>query len=251
MTDTYFTVLAPVPGTIVPLEQVPDPVFNQRMLGDGLAIDPAHGTLTAPFDGRIININPNLHAFVLEHNGVELLVHVGLDTIHLQGKGFIPLVKVGEVVKAGQPLLQFDLAIVRKKLQVPFVLCIITTPSKVKVHPVKETIIQAGQPLFTVHLPLYKDNRVRTQRVLESAPITVYNEHGLHARPAGLLARLCGSYPHPISVCKKDKCVNAKSIIGIMELAVAQGEQIIFKLEGPQTDATAFMAQLRLFFTGK
>lgn len=253
MTRNVFTVFAPVKGAIVPLDQVPDLVFNQRMLGDGAAIDPADGTVAAPFDGKIININPNLHAFVLAaQNGLELLVHIGLDTVKLHGKGFTPLAKVGDTVTQGQPILQFDLARIGAALKVPFVLCIITAPSHVKVHPADCEIVQAGQPLFTVQLSSAKLPAPEGQNDwIESYPFTVKNEHGLHARPAGLLARLCGTYPHAISICKQNQCANAKSIIGIMGLAVLQGEQVTFRLEGPQEEAEAFISQLNLFFAGK
>ncbi len=251
MTRNVFTVLAPVKGALVPLEQVPDPVFNQRMLGDGAAIDPADGTITAPFDGKIININPHLHAFVLEHHGLELLVHIGLDTVKLRGEGFFPHVKVGDNVTKGQPLLTFDLARLGAALKVSFVLCIITAPSHVQVTPVDCEIVQAGQPLFTVKQTTQQEDTSAAVPFTQSDPIVVKFEHGLHARPAGLLARLCGTYPYDISICKQDACANAKSIIGILGLAVKNGEQVSFQLGGPQQEAMTFISQLQLFFSGK
>ena len=92
------TVFAPIDGAVVPLEQVPDPVFSERMLGDGVALDPAGDTIYAPIDGKIINFNKALHALVIAQNGIEILIHVGLETVSLKGEGFTPLVKEGETV---------------------------------------------------------------------------------------------------------------------------------------------------------
>lgn len=245
---TTLTVFAPVKGALVPLEQVPDPVFNQKMLGDGIAIDPADGTLVAPFDGKIINFNPNLHAFVLEKNGIELLVHVGINTVSLHGEGFTALVHVGDNVKAGQPILHFNLARVSAALQTPFVLCVVTSPSQAIVRPSMCEIVQAGQPLFTVSLGSTKQSAAHTNECVESAPLTITNVHGLHARPAGILARLCGTYAHTVFLCKQDQCVNAKSIVGIMSLALAQGDHVTLKVAGPQPQAKAFIAQLEAAF---
>lgn len=247
MARTTFTVLAPVKGALVPLNQVPDPVFSQKMLGDGIAIDPADGTLHAPFDGKIINMNPNLHAFVIEKNGIELLVHIGLDTVRLKGKGFTPLVKVGDTVSAGQPILHFDLARITSALDVPFVLCIVTSPSHAQIRPSDCELVQVGQPLFTVTVPAAKSTAASTN-FITSAPITITNAHGLHARPAGLLARLCGEYPYDISICKKSQCVNAKSIVSIMGLALAQGDSVTLQVHAPQTQAQACLERLEKAF---
>ncbi len=249
MDKSLFTVFAPVKGALVPLEQVPDPVFSQRMLGDGIAIDPADGTICAPFDGKVINFNPNLHAFVLAQQNIELLVHVGLDTVQLRGQGFTPLVKVGETVQVGQPILNFNLAHVTSNLKVALVLCIVTVPNQVKVRPVNCEIVQVGHPLFRLQVATASPNKHRVDDTVLSASFTVTNSQGLHARPAGLLARLCGAYPHPVFICKQHSCANAKSIIGIMGLAISHGEKITFKIGGPTQEATAFITQLQSFFT--
>ena len=90
-------VLAPLSGQIWPLERVPDPVFAQKMVGDGLSIDPVDSVLVAPCDGEVVLLHAAGHAVTLRtHEGVELLMHVGIDTINLKGEGFRPLVKVGD-----------------------------------------------------------------------------------------------------------------------------------------------------------
>ncbi|QIZ66169.1 PTS sugar transporter subunit IIA [Geobacillus subterraneus] len=110
------TIVAPLSGTIVPLEDVPDPVFAQKMMGDGIAIDPTDGDVVAPVDGEIIQLFPTKHAIGLRSEaGVELLIHVGIDTVSMNGEGFTAYVKAGDRVKRGERLLSVDFSLVREK----------------------------------------------------------------------------------------------------------------------------------------
>ena len=102
-------ILAPLSGVVVPLDAVPDPVFAGKMVGDGVAIDPTSCEVLAPFSGTITQLHQAHHALaVTADNGVEVLIHVGLDTIDLKGEGLTPLVAQGARVEAGQALLVFD-----------------------------------------------------------------------------------------------------------------------------------------------
>ena len=96
---------SPAQGFLRPLEQVPDPVFSEHMLGNGFAIEPAEGILYAPFAGTVSNINKNAHALVLTQNGFEILLHIGLETVALKGQGFEVLVQEGQSVSCGSSLL--------------------------------------------------------------------------------------------------------------------------------------------------
>src|SRR5436305_3478147 len=90
-TTRQLTILAPLSGLIWPLERVPDPVFAQKMVGDGLSIDPTDSVLVAPCDGEIVLVHAANHAVTLRTlQGVELLMHVGIDTVGLKGQGFRP-----------------------------------------------------------------------------------------------------------------------------------------------------------------
>ena len=100
---------SPAAGTLMPLEQVPDPVFSQHMLGNGFAVNPQNGEVSSPCGGTITNINQNKHALVISQNGFEVLIHIGVETVSLKGKGFDVLVKQGQQVQPGQPILRFDL----------------------------------------------------------------------------------------------------------------------------------------------
>lgn len=113
-------------GDIIALKDVPDPVFNQKMLGEGVAMIPADGTVHAPVDGRVIQVAPTKHAVgLLAEDGTEVLIHVGLETVTLDGEGFSVKVSEGETVSVGQPLIHFDLEYVRthaKSLITPIVI---------------------------------------------------------------------------------------------------------------------------------
>ena len=103
-------ILAPVTGKVVPLAEVPDPVFAGGMMGDGVAIIPTEGKLVAPFAGEVSAIFPTGHAVGLKSDtGVEVLLHLGVDTVKLEGKGFTAHVKEGQHVAAGAPLVDFDI----------------------------------------------------------------------------------------------------------------------------------------------
>lgn len=107
-------VAAPLTGEVLPLSEVPDQVFSQKMMGDGFAIMPTDGTVVSPVDGKIVNIFPTKHAIGIESkNGREILIHFGIDTVKLNGQGFEALVSQGDEVKKGQPLLKVDLEYVK------------------------------------------------------------------------------------------------------------------------------------------
>ena len=104
------TLLAPVSGVIYPLERVPDPVFSQKLAGDGISIDPTDNILRAPCPGEIVQQHAAGHAVTLKTAGdIEVLMHVGIDTVTLKGKGFTPRVKIGDKVDTGAALIEFDL----------------------------------------------------------------------------------------------------------------------------------------------
>ena len=117
---------APISGWLVSIADVPDPVFSGRILGDGFAIDPTDATLRAPFAGVVTSVHRAHHAVTLRaEDGAEVLMHVGLDTVALKGDGFTPHVAEGDRVKAGDPLISFDMDVISqlvRSLVVPVVL---------------------------------------------------------------------------------------------------------------------------------
>lgn len=110
------SVVAPLSGTIKSLEEVPDPVFSQKMMGDGIAIVPDNGKVVSPVDGEIMQLFPTKHAVGIKAaNGAELLIHIGLETVSMKGEGFEAHVSEGSKVQAGDPLITFDVSLVEEK----------------------------------------------------------------------------------------------------------------------------------------
>ena len=105
------TVAAPVAGKVIPASEIPDETFASGMLGQGVGILPEEETVLAPFDGKVSSVADTRHAVGVTGPGdMEVLIHVGVDTVKMKGEGFTVLVKEGDAVKAGQPLMRFDRA---------------------------------------------------------------------------------------------------------------------------------------------
>ena len=142
--DQEETLVSPMTGKLLPIEKVPDEVFSQKMMGDGFAVDPAEGVVVSPVDGEIINLFPTKHAIgIRTPNGRGVLIHIGIDTVKLEGKGFESFVQEGDSVKAGQKLLEFDLDFVKEN-----------APSLIS--PIVFTNLEEGK---TVHIEKENVNR--------------------------------------------------------------------------------------------
>lgn len=108
--------IAPQTGTVVKLEEVPDPVFAEKMLGDGVATIPTENTVYAPVSGVLADVAETKHAYcITTEDGLDVLVHIGIDTVKLEGEGLKALVKTGDKVKAGDPIAEADLAFIQSK----------------------------------------------------------------------------------------------------------------------------------------
>lgn len=115
-TSKEVKIYAPLSGEIVNIEDVPDVVFSEKIVGDGVAIRPTGDTIVAPVNGTIGKIFETNHAFSIESDeGVELFVHFGIDTVELKGEGFTRLAEEGQKVSAGDPVIKFDLALLEEK----------------------------------------------------------------------------------------------------------------------------------------
>ena len=129
-------VASPFAGQVVPVTEVPDPVFAQRMLGDGFAVIPHEEAqvveVCAPISGTLRKIFKTLHAFaIVGDDGAELLVHIGLETVELKGEGFTALVESGARVNAGQPIISVDMAAIRAGGRTPITPVVFTKNGQV------------------------------------------------------------------------------------------------------------------------
>ena len=113
-------------GKVVEITEVPDPVFAQKMMGDGFAIIPEEGKLISPVAGEIIQVFPTKHAFGIKSGDIELLIHVGLETVAMKGEGFEVAVSAGDRVEVGQTLLTYDLELVKEKAKDIITPCVVT-----------------------------------------------------------------------------------------------------------------------------
>ncbi|HLR62818.1 MAG TPA: PTS glucose transporter subunit IIA [Lentibacillus sp.] len=140
-------IFAPLTGKVIPLENVPDPVFSQKMMGDGVAIEPVIETVLAPVKGKIVQLFQTKHAIGLEtENGMEILIHIGLETVRLNGEGFISHVHEGDKVNPGDKLITFEMNIIKSKAESVVTPVIITNTAEMQQINVTETKeVTAGQ----------------------------------------------------------------------------------------------------------
>ena len=146
------SVSSPLAGTVVPLEQVKDESFAKGMLGPGIGIEPADGLVVAPFDGKVTVAFPTGHAYGLKSaSGVQVLIHVGMDTVKLDGKGFTPRVAKGDIVRRGDVLAEVDLDVIRAAGYETITPVVVTNKKKLgPVTPVASGQIQRGDALLDV-----------------------------------------------------------------------------------------------------
>lgn len=147
-------VYAPVSGEIVPIEDVPDVVFAEKIVGDGLAINPKGKQIVAPIDGTIGKIFETNHAFSIESpQGLELFVHFGVGTVELRGNGFTRLAEEGQEVKMGDPILEFDLAYLKDQVESLLTPVVLANMEDIQTLDKRQGSIEAGKDvIFTVVL---------------------------------------------------------------------------------------------------
>ncbi|WP_085521116.1 PTS sugar transporter subunit IIA [Tuberibacillus sp. Marseille-P3662] len=139
--------VSPVNGQSVDIGEVPDPTFSEKMMGDGIAIKPEEGKVVAPIDSEVVQVFPTKHAVGLKtRSGVELLIHIGLETVSMDGEGFEAHVKQGQRIKSGDALISFDLNLVAEKAADTVIPVIITNVDQVDIlNQQIDKNVQAGQ----------------------------------------------------------------------------------------------------------
>jgi glucose-specific phosphotransferase system IIA component len=199
---------SPSSGPVVLLEDVPDQVFAQRMAGDGAAIDPLDHRLLAPCRGKVTRVHRNRHAVALATDeGVKILIHIGIETVGLDGEGFQVRVSDGQRVSKGDLLIEFDADLIARKAK--SLITVVLVAKNDRFHPTNlfQGLAEASTtPLFLIHTKDQLPEAVapavdRSVPRVESGPIVVQAEHGIHARPATALADTAG---HSKSVAALD-----------------------------------------------
>ncbi|WP_339795813.1 PTS system trehalose-specific EIIBC component [Paenibacillus sp. FSL R5-0744] len=147
--------ISPLSGTAVSLEQVPDPAFAEKQMGEGIAIEPSEGKVYAPFDATVAHVIKSKHALILEHaSGVQVLIHVGINTVSLKGSGFTTHKNIGDKVQAGELLLEFDMEAIRAA-GYPLITPIIIPAGQDMVDKIEEKTGPAAarqSSILTIHL---------------------------------------------------------------------------------------------------
>jgi len=234
-------------GTVVPIESVPDPVFASRMMGDGVAIEPVIGVLYAPCDGNITQVHGSNHACILATaDGARLLLHIGIDTVLLKGEGFTARVATGDSVRAGQVLIEFDIAVL-KRHQKPLVTMLIiengddfkitsrSDPRPISVGEILLTLASSHDTDVTeVDIGITTTATATNATSGESANGWALIRHagGLHARPCAILANAVKPFAASVTIHAHGKTANARSATAIMGLAIAEGEEIEIRASG-------------------
>ncbi len=245
----HVELIAPLSGVMVPLESVPDPVFAQKMVGDGVSIDPTSDELLAPLSGTVTQLHKSSHAVTITgDNGLQVLLHIGLDTVLLRGEGFTPLVSEGETVAAGAPLIRFDPVLVGAKASSLLTQMVIANGELVTRYVPATGLVHAGaDTALSVDLVGSMANKETTGAAgtIQSAEITLPNPAGLHARPAAVVAAQAKKFASDIRLLRGSDSVNAKSVVAIMGLATTLGDKLRVEARGPDAaEAASVLARL-------
>jgi multiphosphoryl transfer protein len=235
------TLQAPLDGWCAPLSEVPDAVFAEGMIGDGMAIDPTSGVVLAPCDGEVVTLPAGGHAVSIRAApGVDVLVHVGIDSVKLNGRGFEPLVSIGQRVRAGEELIRFDLDVVArgsKSLMTPIVLAPEGSVRIRRRHAPGRIV--AGEMLMDIDYAAGGASDVQPNAAPASArrTISLALKHGLHARPAALLAKRARAAAVPITLSVRGKSADARSVTTVMALGAAHGDELTITASGAGAQA--------------
>ena len=258
--SSQFKLIAPLSGVVLPIDQSADPVFAGRLIGDGVVINPSVDTVVAPFDGVISQLHDAMHAVAVKSDsGLEVLIHVGIDTVTLRGEGFKAMVKVGDRVTVGQPLTQFDAELVAAKApSIQTAIMITTGETGMVVNSGKEVV--AGQDsVFVIGATEAVEDMAET--AAESAepaevitliePFVLLNPQGLHARPSAVLVKIIKQFGSEVTILNKDngKSCQAKSMTALLGLSSHMGSNLEITVTGSDA-AVAMEAVLEGFRSG-
>jgi multiphosphoryl transfer protein len=244
---TRLDLKAPLTGVLVPIEQVPDPVFAQKMVGEGISIDPLSDHLLAPCDGEVIHLHAASHAVTIRTLGdLEVLLHIGLDTLKMRGEGFDAKVRVGDQVRTGDELISFDLDKVATSAKSLLTQVVIANSDLLASFTPRTGLVTAGaDDVAEVTFPggeregAAEGAPAPAGRTVTSDAVIIPNPEGLHARPAAVLANLAQKYESVIRIKRGDDQANAKSVMALLGLEVLKGHKVQVIAHGPDAAQAA------------
>ncbi len=246
------SIRAPFGGWTSPLTEIPDEVFARAMLGDGVALDPTDAVLRAPCDGEIISIAAARHAIALRAaGGAEILVHVGIDTVELGGEGFTTRVRKGDRVHAGDELLRFDLDLLARRARSLVTPVIVTNGERFRIVCAQTgRCVAAGDPLFEIEEigAAAAGSAAQPVAAVVSEAMVVAHAHGIHARPAALIARVAKTLPFELEIRARGRAANPKSAVALMSLGVRGGDEIV--IAGFESRAAGGIAEVARVIRG-
>jgi phosphoenolpyruvate-protein phosphotransferase len=239
-----FVLLAPFTGPMVPLADVPDPVFADGMFGDGIGIDPLSGVLLSPCDGVITHLARTHHAVTLRTpQGAEILVHIGIDTVELGGKGFTPKVEQGASVRAGQVLIEFDADYVAQNApSLVSVIAVANSDAFEVVDRAGRGMLKAGESQLLVLRSKggAKADAARSDSNFTDEArrnVTLGHAGGLHARPAARAREAARGFDAKVEVRFNGRKAPIESVVGLLGLGAGEGATIELLGVGAQAAA--------------
>ena len=238
--EPLLTLYAPLSGKTIDLSEVPDEVFAAKMAGDGFAIRPVSNVLKAPCAAKVLNIHRCRHAITLRTlDSCDILVHIGLDTVALNGQGFTAKVKGGDDVELGDNLIEFDLDYLKQNAKSTLTEVVLINGEKVMIQPVIGEKVTAEKDIAAY---LYPADKIQLKQPLKESgvskesmrswDIVVKDESGLHARPAAKIADTAKKFSAEVRIVKGTEKVNAKSMVSIMGLNIKGGDKVHFEAKG-------------------
>lgn len=240
------TLVAPLAGTLVELDQVSDPIFANKILGDGIAIEPESDTLAAPCDGLIVKVHPAKHALTLQTDtGIKLLLHIGIDTVLQRGQGFECLIEQGQRVSQGDPLIRFDRQALQSHVASLATVMVITNSENVLHFIPSKGAVSGGEKCLQLLLEGQAANAPVHQAEepwQSSAPIELLLAEGLHARPSANLVALAKQFSADTQIEANGRTANARSVTALLGLNTVWGDKLIVQAKG--SDAKQALMQL-------
>ena len=239
---------SPLSGWLTDLSVVPDPVFADRMLGDGVAIDPTEGMVRAPFDGRVLTLHPARHAVTLESEaGAVVLIHVGLETVALGGEGFTALVAEGDRVRLGDALIAFNLDLVGRRAKSLITPIVVTNGEAFGfARPAVDRLIGAGDALFDLVPFEAAEASAGVSGAVVEHSLLLPLRHGLHARPGARIAECARGFEAKVEIVAQDgRSASTLSPVSMLALALPHGAPLVLRGRGENAEqAVAALAEL-------